>query len=73
MGTTAEEYIPENDLFLQLDKLPQEVRDILDKHSENWEETYDNCRDLVADLETVGYTCDYYLDAEPFALKKIEK
>ena len=26
---------------------------------------------LVADLEAVGYTCDYYLDALPFNLQKI--
>jgi hypothetical protein len=26
---------------------------------------------MVTELESVGYTCDYYLDAVPFDLRKI--
>jgi hypothetical protein len=35
------------------------------------DETYENCYNMVTELESVGYTCDYYLDAVPFDLRKI--
>ena len=59
------------DLFEHLELLPIEVLSILDKYSE-LSDTYDNCRNLVYELEQVGYTCDYYLDAEPFDLRNIQ-
>ena len=33
--------------------------------------TYEDCRKLVDELESVGWTCDYYLDAEPYDLRPI--
>ena len=61
------------DLFEHLDQLPQEVLDVLEKHSETWDDKdgYQACSDLVDDLEKVGYTCDYGLSAEPYDLRKI--
>ena len=59
------------DLFEHIDLLPLSVRDILGKHLNNWVDDYDHCSMLVADLEVVGYTCDYYLDGVPFNLTKI--
>lgn len=59
------------DLFEQYEKLPQNVQDVLSKHSEG-DSTYDSCEALKSDLEVVGYTCDYGLDASPFNLKLIE-
>jgi len=58
------------DLFEHYELLPQEVQDILSKYDDH-DETYENCENLKKDLETVGYTCDYYLDAVPFDLKKL--
>lgn len=62
-----------DDLFNKVETLPQEVQDILEKHSKEWGEDYGACRALVTDLEAVGYTCEYYLDAAPFNLQKIKK
>lgn len=58
------------DLFENYKLLPQEVQNILAKY-DNDDNTYENCENLVADLETVGYTCDYELDGVPFDLRKI--
>lgn len=63
--------MPEIDLLDNYDVLPTEVKLILDKHQENWDDTYENCSNLKAELETVGYTIDYYLDGTPFNLKKL--
>jgi len=59
------------DLFEQYDTLPQEVKDIINEFNEKDGDGYENCAELVKRLEAVGYTCEYYLDAEPFNLKKI--
>lgn len=32
---------------------------------------YELCKQLVAELNKLGYTCDYGLDAEPFDLQKL--
>lgn len=57
------------DLFEQVETLPQEVQDVLKKY-ENGDFTYEDCAKLVTELEFVGYTCEYGLDAEPFNLRK---
>lgn len=57
------------DLFDDYESLPQEVQDILEKHGEV--EFYEGCRKLIDDLEAVGYTCEYGLDACPHSLRKI--
>jgi hypothetical protein len=56
------------DMFEQYKLLPIEVQAILDKYSEK-ENDYENCSNLVDELEQVGWTCDYGLDAEPFNLR----
>ena len=60
----------EIDLFDHQETLPDEVQAILSKYSDI--ESYLECEMLKLELETVGYTCDYYLDGIPFGLKKIE-
>ena len=60
------------DLFEHYETLPQEVQDVLEKHATD-DDTYENCQQLVEDLNKVGYTCDYYLDAVPFNLRKLER
>ena len=59
----------ELDLFADYENLPGEVQAILDKHCTG-DQTYEDCAALVRDLEAVGYTCDYGLDAEPHSLRK---
>lgn len=58
------------DLFEQHETLPIEVQAILNKYCDG-DNSFDKCAELVAELETVGYTCEYGLDAEPYGLRKI--
>lgn len=60
------------DLFEQIETLPQEVQDVLNKY-EDGDFTYTDCANLVTELEAVGYTCEYGLDASPFGLRKLFK
>ena len=56
-------------LFENYEILPQNVQDVLTKH-ESMDFTYENCDSLISDLESVGYTCDYGLDASPYGLRQ---
>jgi hypothetical protein len=47
--------------------LPIEVQAVLNKERDD---TYEDCAELVSELEAIGYTADYYLDAEIFDLRK---
>jgi len=58
------------DLFEHYETLPANVQRILEKYSKD-NNSYPNCANLVIELETVGYTCDYGLDAEPYELRKL--
>ena len=58
------------DLFEQQESLPQEVKDVLEKYKD-FNPTYDECRAMLKDMEAIGYTFDFYLDAEPYNLRKI--
>ncbi len=58
----------EIDLFEDYEKLPIEVKVILESFED---ETYDECARLLSELELLGYTFDYYLDAVPYNLRKI--
>ncbi len=60
----------EEDLFENQEKLPQEIRDILDRYSEE-EATYETVGNMLNELQPLGYTFDYGLDAEPYGLRKI--
>ena len=67
-----EEYDYENDLFNNVKSLPQDVQNVLEKYNEDWEYTYENCANMQDELEELGYTFDYYLDATPYNLRKME-
>jgi len=58
------------DLFEQMETLPQNVLDVLTKYEEG-DFTYDTCDALKNELEAIGYTCDYGLDAIPCELRKL--
>jgi hypothetical protein len=50
--------------------IPVEVKDILQKY-EHGDFDYNTCRNLQNELEDIGYTFDWGLDAEPFYLRPI--
>ena len=58
------------DLFEQYEKLPQNVLDVLSRYEEE-DFTYESCEALKNDLEAIGYTCDYGLDATPYGLREL--
>lgn len=58
------------DLFEHYETLPDNVKSIINSY-ENEENDYNTCQRLIDDLEEVGYTCEFGLDAEPFNLQKI--
>ena len=58
------------DLFETPEVLPENVKAIIDKFNQS-ENDYNECQNLVSELESVGYTCDFGLDAVPFNLRKL--
>lgn len=62
----------EKDLFDEFDSLPKEVQDVLNSFDED-EDGYKECARVLEELKPLGYTFEYYLDAVPYNLKKIEK
>lgn len=61
------------DLFEQYETLPQEMQDCLMRWGSKLEhnQTYTNCEKFKKAVEKLGYTFDYYLDAMPYNLRKI--
>jgi hypothetical protein len=55
------------DLFDTPELLPIEVQNVLEEFSYK-DQTYENCQQLIAALEPLGYTCDYDLSGTPFGL-----
>ncbi len=60
------------DLFEQMETLPKNVLDVLTKY-EDGDFTYETCEALKNELEAIGYTCDYGLDAVPYELRRLFK
>jgi hypothetical protein len=59
------------DLFnVPYEELPTKLVDVLKRHIKG-EFTYEECEQLQSELEEIGYTCDYGLDACPIDLRKI--
>lgn len=58
------------DLFEDYEDQPEEVSVILSKY-EVEDNDYDILEQLLAELEEIGYTFEYGLDAEPYDLRKI--
>jgi hypothetical protein len=62
------------DLFEDYENLPEKVSSLIKNFEtarETTTNTYDLCFKLVTDLNSIGYTCEYGLDAEPFNLSVI--
>jgi hypothetical protein len=57
------------DLFETPELIPQDVQAILETFNEDSPNTYIELARLTNELEEIGYTFDYYLDAEPYGLR----
>ena len=58
------------DLFETPELIPTEIQAILDTFDSN-KSTYTELARIVREIEPLGYTFDYYLDAEPYGLRPI--
>lgn len=59
------------DLFETPELIPEEVKFVLETFNENCGNTYSELERILVEIETLGYTFDYCLDAEPFGLRAI--
>jgi hypothetical protein len=57
------------DLFETPELIPSDVQAILESFDEDAHNTYLELARMVKELEVIGYTFDYYLDAEPYGLR----
>ena len=63
------------DLFEDYENLPKEVSKVYWKYNYLAASdglTYDTCADYLAEMNALGYTFEYGLDAEPFNLTLIK-
>ena len=59
------------DLFETPELLPTQVREVLENVNEDEINSYPELERLLSLLKPLGYTFDYYLDAEPYGLRPI--
>jgi hypothetical protein len=59
------------DLFETPDLIPIDVQIVLESFDEDSPNAYHELQRLVDEIEPLGYTFDYYLDAEPYGLRPI--
>ena len=58
------------DLFETPELIPSEVQAVLDTFNDGANEYLELDR-IVCELEMIGYTFDFYLDAEPYGLRPV--
>ena len=58
------------DLFETPELIPQDVQAILETFNED-ADPYHELNRLTNELEVIGYTFDYYLDADPYGLRPV--
>lgn len=59
------------DLFETPELIPFDVQAILESFDEESPNTYAELDRLVNELEVIGYTFDYFIDADPYGLRPI--
>jgi hypothetical protein len=59
------------DLFETFELIPNEVQAILESFNEDSDNTYYELDRILAEIEPLGFTFDYYLDADPYGLRPI--
>lgn len=59
------------DLFEYYNEQPKELKAICDKWQEKSVDglSYIDCEGFLKEVEAIGYTFNYYLDAEPYNLR----
>jgi hypothetical protein len=69
------EYNSELDLFSDYENLPLEVQSIIDKYNSIELDKgldYIDLQAMQSELNVLGYDFEYYLDAQPFNLHKLD-
>ena len=59
------------DLFETPELIPENVQAVFDTFDEDSANTYYELDRILNEIEPMGYTFDYYLDAEPYGLRPI--
>lgn len=59
------------DLFQHIERLPKNIQYTIERYSDSDSFSYDDCRAMLVDMESQGYTFEYGLDAEPYNLRKL--
>ncbi|MFT6903924.1 MAG: hypothetical protein ACJAS1_000569 [Oleiphilaceae bacterium] len=69
----TEDYNEDDDLFVHYESLPEDVMNVVESFGkdDSGDDDYARCEKLIQDLKPLGYVCDYGLDGEPFALRKM--
>ena len=58
------------DLFETHELIPDDVQAVLESFDED-ADSYHELDRILSEIEPLGYTFDYYLDAEPYGLRPI--
>lgn len=59
------------DLFETPELIPPKVQEVFESFDEDCANTYHELDRILSIIETMGYTFDYYLNAEPYGLRPI--
>ena len=60
------------DLFEDYNKIPSNVLEVLNRHHNAFDTgSYQGLNDALKELESIGYTFDYYLDGVAYDLRLI--
>ena len=60
-----------NDLFETPELLPKQIQSFLDNYELDCM-TYSDCKNMLLEIELLGYTFEFGLDAVPYNLRKIQ-
>ena len=58
------------DLFDDYENLPKNLLDILNKYQDNDDLNYFIMEKMLKEVNSIGYTFEYYLDCIPYNLQK---
>lgn len=59
------------DLFETPELIPPNVQQVLESFNDDSGNEYYELDSILTEIETIGYTFDYYLDADPYGLRPI--
>lgn len=54
---------------IEYDKLPEDVKAILNTYNDDCINIYDECRRIQSELNKIGWDCDYDLSGDIFDVK----